>query len=172
MLQSSLMVLAFAGMFDKQTRVAWQTDYVSASARAKSERKPLAVFIDRGPVSASRLVAEGTFPTSASEMLNSKFICVYIDASTEQGGKLATAFEMEQGLILSDRGGAKQALRHTGAVTTTDLNRYISEQVEFQQSVTTTVAGTTFAPAPSRRTPIRNIINAVLPDPFSPECRT
>lgn len=170
MLQISLIALFLGSYAGNRTAITWQTDYGSASTRAANEKKPLAVFIDKG-TSPQKVVLEGKLTAETTQLLSDKFVCVFIDAASDEGKKLAQSFEMEQGLILSDNSGAKQALRHTGAVATTDLNRYLTEQAETTTPAPTTLTGTTISPAPSRRTPLRNLVAPIL-NPFSPECRT
>lgn len=170
MLQITLFAIALGSVLERPATISWQNDYGLAATIAAKEKKPLAVFIERG-TNPQKVVLEGKLTLETTQLLSNNYICVFIDAASDDGKKLAHSFEMEQGLILSDNSGAKQALRHTGPVATSDLNRYLSEQAETPTPAPTTLTGTTTSPAPSRRTPLRNLVAPIL-NPFSPECRT
>lgn len=129
----------------------WQLNYSTAIAHAAEYHKPLAVFIAHGEGGFARVVADGTLPTDAVKLLKQGFVCVYVNTDTEGGKKLAGSFAMAEGLVISDRTGEKQALRHPGAVPPADLTRYLEKFGDPNRVVTTTevqnVVTTPVAPA-------------------------
>src|SRR6185369_2281216 len=78
------------------------------------------------------------------KLLAQSYVSVYIDATTEEGKKLASYYRMTQGLVISDRTGELQALRLTGAVCAEDLATSL-ERFSKPDLVVTTTATT---PAP------------------------
>jgi hypothetical protein len=154
----------------------WQKDYSTAYARALEKQKPLAVFIAPGSAGPQQVVASGGFSLEANKLLEEQYVCVYIDSESEAGKKLAESFELTQGLVISDKTGGKQVLRHEGTVETKDLNRYLADVIEPTAVLTSTSTGTRANPAHIPRRPIRNAVGAVRdafsPSPFDPTCRT
>ena len=101
---------------------AWLTDYSAARQRGVEKKLPLAVVIGNGPKGWEAVAQGGKFDPSVAETLLSSYVCVYVDATLEQGQKMADAFQMKSGLILSDRSGEKQAFRYEGSLTNGDLD--------------------------------------------------
>jgi hypothetical protein len=101
--------------------VNWQADYPTAMSAAVAQQKPMAVFIGQGEAGYAKLVAGGQIPVSAGQVLSSEYVSVYVNTDTAAGKALAGQFEMSAGLVISTRGGAKQALRLPGTVNATDL---------------------------------------------------
>jgi hypothetical protein len=129
---TSLVWIALTGTADgTAAKLQWQTDYSAAQKKGVEEKKPLAVVIGRGPSGWEAVSRDGKIDPAAAEVLQGNYVCVYVDASTERGQKLADAFEMKSGLIISDRTGDKQAFRHEGTLgngdLTTVLRRYAAE---------------------------------------------
>src|SRR5260370_29597024 len=89
---------------------SWQTDYSVARKLGKEDRKPLAVFIGSGNTGWNQLTKEGKLSSAANRVLTTEYVCVYVDTSRASGKRLASAFEVSDGLglILSDRTGALQ----------------------------------------------------------------
>jgi hypothetical protein len=119
----------------------WQTDYSKAMAQAVAANKPVAVFIAHGEAGFAQVIAEGKLTQQDSELLTSKFVCVYVDAASMQGQELAQAFQMKQGLVISGKAGNKQALRHEGSVKQSDLSQYLVKFSDTNRNVTTTEVG-------------------------------
>jgi hypothetical protein len=120
---TSLVWIALTGTADATSAKApeWQTDYSAAQKTGMEEKKPLAVVIGKGPSGWEAISREGKLDPETAEALQANYVCVYIDATTERGQKLADAFQMKSGLVISDRSGEKQAFRHEGALANGDL---------------------------------------------------
>lgn len=169
------------------TPTTWQPDYRSAVVRAATDKKPLAVFLVKDEATMKAISSD------ALDKLKREYVAVIVNTETESGKKLATSFEMTEGLVISDRTGEKQAFRHVGSIPTTDLPSTLERFAHVSQVVTVTetqgivyaapVAAPVYSPAPvyypqaARPTPIRNIVGATLNVvgsiiPGAPVCRT
>jgi hypothetical protein len=133
--------------------VTWQTDYSKALSTAVAQQKPIAVFIGRGEAGYSKLVTEGQIPASAGELLAKNFVCVYVDTDTPDGKSLASQFSVSNGLIISTRGGAYQALRHTGSVSAANLTQYLTQYGDTAKVATTVERGIVRTATPSNVVP-------------------
>ena len=120
----------------------WQKDYATAMTAAVAQQKPMAVFIGQGEDGFKKLVAGGEIPTGVGQVLSSQYVSVYVNTDTAAGKELAGQFEMSAGLVISTRGGAKQALRLPGTVNGTDLTGVLTTL-----GSTTTVTTGTVVPA-------------------------
>lgn len=126
---------------------AWESNYTRATETAIAQRKPLAVFIGRGEAGFAKVVG-GDMPTEASRLLASNYVAVYLNTDTAEGKRLATAFGVNEGLVLSCRGCQVQALKYGGAVPAVELAGYLTKYSAPAVAVTTTEhAGTAVAPA-------------------------
>jgi len=139
---------------------AWQTDYQVAKKRGAEEKKPLAVVIGNGATGWESLSREGKLDPAVVELLQAQYVCVYIDATSQQGQKLADAFEMTQGVVLSDRQGERQAFRHEGQITGTDLERSLRQFADPNHTVIRTES--------LRHTEVRNYPTEVQTAPVYP----
>jgi hypothetical protein len=118
---------------------AWQSDYQAAKKRSADEKKPLAVLLGSGAADWDTLSRDGSkIDPAIVELLQDRYVPVYIDVTTEKGQKLADAFEMKQGVILSDRSGENQAFRHEGVLASADLERNLRRFAEPDRAVTQT----------------------------------
>jgi hypothetical protein len=110
-----------------ETTPAWQSDYFEAQRQSGREKKPLAVFLGRGPRGWDSLSKDGQLSREAQELLNAHYICVYVDRDQASNKKLATAFGVTEGtgVVLSDGTGEIQAFRHVGKLTNADANRVV-----------------------------------------------
>lgn len=124
----------------------WVSDYSTALRQASEQGKPVAVFIGNGSEGFKHVLPNGALNSESTKILNDKYVTLFVDTSTEQGQATAKAFDLKEGLVISDKGGAKQALRHDGAVTPENLNKYISRYSE-TTTVSTTETGGTVVPA-------------------------
>lgn len=126
---------------------AWESNYARATETAIAQRKPLAVFIGRGEAGFAKVVG-GDMPTEAGRLLASNYVAVYLNTDTAEGKRLATAFGVTEGLVLSCRGCQVQALKYGGAVPAVELAGYLTKYSAPNVAVTTTEhAGTAVAPA-------------------------
>lgn len=119
---------AAAGSLAQQP--AWQPDYAVAYKVATSQQKPLAVFIGQGTKGYTQLVTDGGISAENVKLLSQKFVCLYVDTNTNAGKKLASSFEMTEGLVVSDRSGTQQAYRHSGTLTATELTGQLTRLAE------------------------------------------
>jgi len=122
MVTTSFTAAALVVLSSGSVTPTWQKDYASAMAAAVAQQKPMAVFIGQGEAGYTKLVAGGQLPATVSELLASKYVPVYVNTETPAGKALAGQFEMSAGLVVSTRGGEKQALRLPGTVNGTDLS--------------------------------------------------
>src|SRR5437660_1492749 len=83
----------------------WSDDYSVAYQQGQKEKKPLAVFVATGPAGWDRLSREGRLGKEIEQILQSQYVCVYLDAAKEENRKLASSFDLSEnrGIILSDR---------------------------------------------------------------------
>ncbi len=146
MFSTSLATAAVAGLLASGSlanQPAWQSDYKKALAQAVQQQKPVAVFIARGGAGHARLVTEGGLGSDATRALRNNYVCLYVDTETARGQALAGAFQIGEGLIISDKTGGVQALRHEGAVSQTDLTNYLTRYVNAGQVTQTEFLGGT-----------------------------
>ena len=139
-------VVLSAALAEAPSVPAWESNYARASETAVAQRKQLAVFIGRGEGGYSRLVG-GNMPTEAGRMLASNYVALYVNTDTTEGKRLATAFGINEGLVISCRGCQVQALKHGGPVAAVDLAGYLTRYSDENVSVTTTQTGGTAVPA-------------------------
>jgi hypothetical protein len=121
-------------------RPTWLSDYAVASNRGIAQRKPLAVFIGTGKAGWEGISKDGELGTEAKELLETHYVCVYLDTSKRAGRELAEAFAVSDsvGLVLSDRTGKLQAFKHEGELASSELQRYLRRYADPDRVVTTT----------------------------------
>ena len=123
---------------------SWRTSYRDAATAAASLRKPIAVFITTG--SPAKLVKEGTLGKDAAKLLRDGFVPLTVDTATPEGKELANTFNLTEGLVISDRTGGVQALRHTGSLTDGELKGYLTKYATPATATTTEFRGSVPAP--------------------------
>jgi hypothetical protein len=136
---------------------AWQPDYATARTRAGELQRPVAVFIARGGEGATKLVADGGLSAEVAGLLRRGYVPVFADTSTPAGRELAKAFGIDEGLVISDRSGGVQALRHQGTLTRSDLAGYLTRftgpgavsQTEYRGAAQVTQAAAPVAARPA-----------------------
>jgi hypothetical protein len=131
------MLIALVSAADAQTPT-WMTDYSAAQKRGVAQKKPLAVVVGNGAAGWEAVARDGKLDPAVLEKLQASYVCVYVDAKTERGQALAQAFALTHGLIISDVTGEKQAFRHEGALSNTDLTSVVSRFADTTRSVTQT----------------------------------
>ncbi len=101
----------------------WTNDYRQALKQGEALGKPLAVFIGSGTAGWNAASTHGELDNEARRLLNTKYVCLYIDASTPEGKKVADSFEARNlpTLVISDRSRAYQAYRQTGSLSPSQL---------------------------------------------------
>jgi hypothetical protein len=130
---TSVVLVALSGWFapavPEPPSPRWLDDYGLACQQVAKEKKPLAVFIGSGAAGWEKLSREGKIGKEAREALSSSYVCLYIDASSAEGKRLARSFDVPQGLgiVISDRSGEKQAFHHQGDLKGEDLEYYLKK---------------------------------------------
>ncbi|OWK37686.1 hypothetical protein [Fimbriiglobus ruber] len=152
MFSTSLTAMAVTGLLaygSIPAQPAWVSDYRTALTQSVESQKPVAVFIAHGGDGYAKLVTDGGIGADAAKLLKQSYVCVYVDTDTKSGKDLAGSFGMSKGLVISNKSGTVQALRHEGAVSPTDLATYL-ERYSQTNTVTTTATNvaTPAAPAP------------------------
>ena len=157
---TSLAAFALSGLLAASIpgQPAWTTDYRQALSAASEFRKPIAVFITKG--SQTQLTKGEGLSADAAKLLKDGYVALHVDTTTESGRKLAASFDMTEGLIISDKTGGVQALRHAGTVTPTELNGYLAKYAGTQPVMTTDYRTTGMAAQP------------VVSSPYVPAYRT
>jgi len=125
-----------------------QADYRTALTESAKLHKPVAVFIGHGTDGYSKLVTSGGLGVDSTKLLNQSFVSVYVDTTTESGKTLATAFNLSEGLVISDKTGGIQNLRHEGTVAQSDLRAYLVKYADGVPAAQTETRSTV-APVPS-----------------------
>jgi hypothetical protein len=161
---TSLLLFALSAYSAQPTFISpgprWYEDYGIAYQCGQKEKKPLAVFVAKGPDGWDRLSREGRLGKEIEQILRSNYVCVYLDASKEKNQRLASSFDLAEnrGLILSDRTGSKQAFRAEAKLSNEDLARSLKKFADPDVAVTVTetpyrapVYAPAFAPAPAVR---------------------
>lgn len=118
----------------------WRTDYGPARNQAQIERKPLAVFVGSGEAGWEKLARDGKLEKDIERILAANYICVYVDAKTKSGRRLAAALEIEEslGIVISDSSGDYMAFHHEGDLARPDLERYLKRYSDPNRDLTTT----------------------------------
>jgi hypothetical protein len=138
MFTTSLAAVAVAGLFAPGSipnHPDWVSSYGTALTRAAEQHKPVAVFITNGNL--AHLTKGETLGLDVSKTLSTHYVAVQIDATTENGKKMADAFGIAEGIVISDRTGAVMALRHEGTIAQNDLAGYLN-RYSGQSNVATT----------------------------------
>ncbi len=101
----------------------WTSDYPQAFKQAEALNKPLAVFIGSGAAGWNAASTQGELDNQARRLLNEKYVCLYIDASSPEGKKVADSFEARNlpTVVISDRARAYQAYRRAGSLSPSQL---------------------------------------------------
>src|SRR5579859_1417641 len=102
---------------------SWQEDYSEARKLGRRQDKPLAVFFGSGERGWETLTSGRRLPAEARKLLDAHYVRVYVDTSSAQGRRLASAFAVRggSGLVISTLDGEDQAFRHEGRMTDREL---------------------------------------------------
>lgn len=106
----------------------WMKDYAAALKCSREERKPLAIFVGCGADGWKKVVRGGKPSAEVERMLSKEFVCVYLDADTPAGKRMASALKVNEdmGLVLGDRSGEYIDHRHVGTMAEDDLSHCLS----------------------------------------------
>jgi len=156
---TSLAAFALSGLMSSAIPVQpdWTSDYRQALGAASEFRKPIAVFITKGTQSQ---LTKGEGFGAAAKLLKDGYVALHIDTTTEKGQKLAASFELTEGLIISDKTGGVQALRHAGTVSPSELSGYLAKYAGTEAVTTTDYRATGMAapavvyPVPQQYAPV------------------
>lgn len=141
---TSVVLVALSGYFTPTAAVperpAWLSEYTLASKLGAAEKKPMAVFLGTGKYGWDKLASEGTLGKDAKHLLDSSYVCLWVDTSETKGKELAEAFGVTggSGIVISDRMGELQAFRHSGELKNGDLDRYLRKYADPNLIVRTT----------------------------------
>jgi hypothetical protein len=167
MFTTSLAALAATSLMASNMAVQpnWLNDYSRALTVSAEQHKPIAVFITNG--GANHLLKDEGMGSEASKLLRDSYVALHVDTTTAKGAELAKTFDLKEGLVISDRNGSLQALRHGGSLTPSELQEYLTKY-----STTTTVATTDYQGAAVKATPAPAAIQYYVPGASScPNCR-
>ncbi len=106
----------------------WMKDYATALKCSREQHKPLAIFVGCGEDGWRKVVRGGKVGKDTEHMLSKEFVCLYVDAETPAGKKMATALKVsdDMGLVLGDRNGEYIEHRHVGSMSNDDLSNCLS----------------------------------------------
>ncbi len=123
---------SFLALAVPEERHPWLSDYSLAALQGQNEKKPLAVFVGSGPAGWDKLSKDGKLGEEVQRILESHYVCVYVDTSRNHGKQLAAAFELDDstGIVISDRTGGIQAFHHEGDLYNRDLERYLRKYAD------------------------------------------
>lgn len=125
--------------------LAWRSDYGQAKTEGAAEKKPLLVVVASGKDGWNKLARNGALAKESQELLAANYICVYVDAATPEGQRLARAFDLPSGLgvVISDATGKLMAFHHEGNLEEAALNQYLKRYSDASRVVTTTESNPT-----------------------------
>ena len=120
---TSIVLVALAGstLSAVPESLQFKSDYVAARKQGSRDHKPLAVFVGSGPKGWEQRTTEGQLSQDVQSLLQSHYVCVYLDTTSDEGRRIAKDFGMKEGVVLSDALGENQAFRHTGNLSNGDL---------------------------------------------------
>jgi hypothetical protein len=138
-------------------RPAWESNYRLALKEGKIRNKPLALVIGSGPAGWEKLSKDGALGKTVKSVLESSYVCVYIDTSRPAGRELAEALEITEpvGLVLSNHAGSKQAFWHEGDLKPADLERFLRKYADPDHQTTTTDTKASLEAPRYRPAPVR-----------------
>jgi hypothetical protein len=125
---TSILLFALSGFVAHEEAIivppsSWQNDYSSAWEKGIRDKKPMAIVIGNGRGGWQNISKDGELDKSVREILEKNYVCVYIDAATDDGKKSAKSLAIESGpaLIIGDRSGTNQAFRYQGRLASDQL---------------------------------------------------
>jgi hypothetical protein len=164
----TLTTLAFAWVA-LNPGIHWHHDYQTAYRIAAEQKKPLVVFLGHGENGISKLINDGTIDGLDTKTLDQSYVSLYIDSDAAKGKALAQSFEMTEGVIISDRSGSLQAVRHEGAISKNELSQILTTYAQPNQPVITTEYRgrsrgpiMTYIVSPERPRPVMNTVQTII----------
>jgi hypothetical protein len=120
----------YAGAAGKEARMGpmWMKDYATALKCSREQHKPLAIFVGCGEDGWRKVVRGGKSGAEVEHMLSKEFVCLYLDAESPAGKRMAETLKVpgDMGLVLGDRNGEHIEHRHVGAMSNDDLSDCLS----------------------------------------------
>lgn len=108
---------------------AWELDYGRALQNSRRDGKPVLVVIGRGKEGWRQLLGK-EWSEEMLQLIREHFHAVYVDAEdAEYGESLARLFNFGQlpALVISDRYGRTQVVRHQGQLSEGQLQRILEQ---------------------------------------------
>ncbi len=117
----------------------WRTDYFAARKQCTTANKPVAVVYGSGKAGWNQL-GQGKLTPQVNEILQTKFIPVYVDTKTPDGATLAKNFGINKGvgIVVSDGKGKLQAFWHNGRLSNQQIAYYLKKHSNPTRNVTRT----------------------------------
>jgi len=121
----------YAGAVEKGAMMMgpmWMKDYATGLKCSRQQHKPLAIFVGCGEDGWRKVVRGGKPGAKVESMLGKEFVCVYLDAETPAGKRMAAALKVsdDMGLVLGDRTGTYIDHRHAGSMSEGELSDCLS----------------------------------------------
>jgi hypothetical protein len=139
------------------TEPSWRGNYTAALKEGQGVKRPLAIFVASGAEGWDKLSKEGELDKEVKQLLQNRYVCVYLDTTTDHGRRMAGQLELTdgRGLVISDAAGEYQAFRHAGTLSNEDLNRYLRKYSDPERAVvrTETVAQASPTTRPTQYAP-------------------
>jgi len=137
----------------------WLDDYRVAQAQVGASGKPMAVFVGSGKAGWGSVVGSTALDPAVSKLLSEKFVCLYVDTTTQSGRSLAVALQVaDRGLVISDKSGRSQAYSASGSVSPVEMQRALiayanqtevrTTEVQSGSVITTQATAPVAGPAP------------------------
>ena len=174
-MNTSILTVALAGalLAGQNGTSTWQTSYSKAQQIGSEQKKPLAVVFGAGANGWAKVVRDAEPSQEVTQMLTSKYVCVYIDTTSPAGKKVAENFGIigGSGLVISDRGCTLQAFWHQGNLTNQNmvrfLEKYADPQVVVRGTETASTTRTSYYPAAE---PEGGTVSAPASSSYCPSC--
>lgn len=172
MFLTSLAAMAVAGTLSANIagQPDWTESYGKALSKSGEQQLPVAVFIAPGGL--AKLTDGSDLGAETLKTLKASYVSVNVDTTTEEGKKLATAFGISEGVVLSDRTGKTIALKHEGKVKPTELSGYLTKFADQKVNTTTEVhvAGAPVAAPTYQSYPVQPQFNPYSSGGYCPTC--
>jgi hypothetical protein len=140
---------ALAKTSDQQA-VSFFDDYAVARREGQREKKPLAVFVGRGPMGWKAVTVLPTLTNPVRKLLTDHYIPVYLDTTLARGRQMANALLLDEGLVLTTHDGGDQAFRHEGKVSCQTLKAALHRYSDPSSAPVRTEVRSQVSPAPAK----------------------
>lgn len=142
---------------------AWQVDYQHGLQQTATQKKPLVVIFGSGSNAWAKVVQGANSSDEIVNLLDEKFLSVYVDTTNPSGKKLASQFAIQgNGIVISSRDGSTQAFWHQGDLSSQNFVRYLQKYSDPQLVVNGTETVPVSAVQPVTPAPV---------DSYCPNCQ-